>query len=37
MQGVGEKEEVNAKRFIRVTEPCVVTGRERERGVVERI
>jgi ribosomal protein S14 len=35
MQGVGEKEEATVKGFIRVTESCAVTGRE--RGVVERI
>jgi hypothetical protein len=31
IQGVGKKEEVNVKGFIRVTEHCVVTERERER------
>jgi hypothetical protein len=31
MQGFGQKEEMNVKGFIRVTEHCVVTGGERER------
>jgi hypothetical protein len=35
MQGVGEKKEGNVKGFVRVTEACAVTGKE--RGLVERI